>query len=557
MLQYLKHKPALLITIGIIILVIILTLIFLHFFLSSIIEQQLKKKIKKASENFYHVDISEFKFNALKGNLYAKEIYLIPDTLKKVLPESDFYYLRIIDCNIKNVRILKLFFRQTLQIDECIIKDAEIKVFKSYRSKNKAQTNKTKFPEHILKKIKIKHLKIQKSGFKTINRKSSTILFHLSGFQLLADGVQSSAELVKRRRIPIKWETLELRAAYFQKNFPDSYRFINGRDLFISSSLSDCYIHNFNFNPAHSKTDFYHSNKTQDTYWQLNTKFIKIKNFDLDEFCRNLTIKAKNVLIDGLDARIQRKKQLSEKDNGAPKKLPQELLRNMRFPLHIDTLNVIDGKLHYEDIFKNKYPNPKFYINRINAKISHLHNRQYPEKNLEETEIKFSGYLFGKGLLTVHSVIPIMNENNAHSISGSLNNMNFSELNPLLRPLTLIQARSGRVDKLYFELFADNRNARGKVRFYYSNLKIRVLKKTRKNMQMRQKKLVTFVINHTGLLRKNNPAYGNSLKTGKIFCRYNPQKSIVGYWMQCLLIGVMRSMLPESIEKRFYNKIVK
>lgn len=216
--------------------------------------------------------------------------------------------------------------------------------------------------------------------------------------------------------------------------------------------------------------------------------------------------------------------------------LPQEWLRKFPAYVHIDTVHIEDTKATYgEHIEEAKKPG-FFHVRDINSKFFPVTNDSVLLANNIIAKIEARATLMDKGKLRVNFDVPIADTLNSYSFAGVLSPWDLKELNIITESAAFVQIRSGNLQKLLFNVSSNKYEAKGRMRCYYSDLRISVL--NRKNGSL--KNVQSFFANSIGV-RPNNPTK-RFLRIGRIYTEHNPNRSIFNHWFKSVLSGVSSSV---------------
>ena len=146
-------------------------------------------------------------------------------------------------------------------------------------------------------------------------------------------------------------------------------------------------------------------------------------------------------------------------------------------------------------------------------------------------------YMMGQGKLHVNFKFDLNARNGAFSYNGELTNMKGSVLNKITKPLGLVQVKSGQVQKLNFDVVADETKARGKLSFAYDDLSIGLLKKVEGNNRLVKQKLISMLANAL-VINPANPNKEGKFITAPIEFERDPTNSFFSFIWQSLFQGI-------------------
>jgi len=225
------------------------------------------------------------------------------------------------------------------------------------------------------------------------------------------------------------------------------------------------------------------------------------------------------------------------------KPLPQDFLKNLSRNINIDTIDIINASVVYEQRDKGSDEVGKVNFEEINGKITNVTNDSVRLLKNGHAIFEFSTKLFDAGHLSAKVNFDLQSANMDHSISGHLQAISLTEANQIITPLQGYHIKSGEVDDLYFNFHLNKQKASGDLRFLYKDLKIQKLDDRSLESENLKNKLISFVAN-AFVVRKANPNWRGQEKAGKIDFERVEHKSIFHYWWYSILSG-LQSILME------------
>lgn len=172
---------------------------------------------------------------------------------------------------------------------------------------------------------------------------------------------------------------------------------------------------------------------------------------------------------------------------------------------------------------------------------------------------ELSTLFMGKANLHVTFNFNLTDKNGAFSSTGTLGRMDGRALNQVTNPLAMVTVKSLNVRKLQFNIRANERVARGTVRFYYSDLNIQLLKIDEETGKLKKQGLVSGIAN-TFVLNVGNPdpRNNNVFTVGKIYFQRPPSFAFFKFYWKSLLEGVKESVgVSRERENRIKNVVSK
>ena len=232
--------------------------------------------------------------------------------------------------------------------------------------------------------------------------------------------------------------------------------------------------------------------------------------------------------------------------------LPQTTLRELGFTVNIDTINLINGYINYQEHPEKAYSTGEVFFTDLNATILNLTNDSIRTLTYSKTNIEASANVFGKGKVKAAFLFDLKNMDNIHTYGIELDSMDLSEFNRILIPSASVQIASGHNNKIIMNARANETYSYGEMKFYYDDLKIQLLNRETETPKGLGNALGSFFAN-TFIIKTNNPR-NFFLRKGDIFFERDEKRAIFNYWTKTFLSGVVSSIGATNNKKK-YNKM--
>jgi hypothetical protein len=160
----------------------------------------------------------------------------------------------------------------------------------------------------------------------------------------------------------------------------------------------------------------------------------------------------------------------------------------------------------------------------------------------------------GKGKFNTSVVFDLSDSLGKYTMIGRLDNMDLTTLNEFMENSVSVQIKSGTNKTMNWNYTADLNIAKGQMDFFYTDLKLNILRKDTLLDETSNKAFLTFFANTFVVSQKNPQLFVT--KTGDIFLVRDEKRDIFNYWGKALLSGVISSVGAKNnkkVEKK-YNK---
>lgn len=337
-------------------------------------------------------------------------------------------------------------------------------------------------------------------------------------------------EETSKNKLPFKFKDYKIVGNTF---FYDSGKYYNMTLSSFKLTSQSIDLMNFKLIPKMSRAEFVKSIPMEDDQFNISANRIQFSGVDWT-FEKELDLHLKSAKLDQVDANIFRSK--IPKDNPKEKLLYSKLLRQIKFPLIVDNLNLVDSKLVYEeDKPDNNGPGKVFFTN-FNLNVKNLNSNKKKGANTK-VPIVINCKFMGISPMKVNWNFDTANMRDNFTIGGYINNLPANDINPFIKPYMNITA-TGTITSLNYDFKGNNDVMNGKFRITHKDLKVNLLDKDTK----KKKKFLSGVANL--LVKKNSQKFPESVD---IYVERNKERSFFNFYWKGIEDGLKKSLLVIKI----------
>ncbi len=415
------------------------------------------------------------------GNVYALTAATVKTTNGK-LDISDFEMKSLIDFknwekNYKSQKSLFAIRSKSLSLDQLVFSKTKL-ALKNARILNPEMTiqNRESAP---LKKVK------KKSGFDldfqnvdVINGKFS-ILNSVGKKTMTIDKLDANMsqflmdEETSKSKIPFTYKDFKIKG---DRLFYDAGKYYTLTLSSFNVFPERIDIKQFNLNPKYSRSEFIRMIPMEEDLYDIAAGRIQVSGLDWKYEADQPDITMKQLTMQQVDANIFRSK--IPKDNPKEKFLYSKVLRNLKFPLLVENLNVIDSRLVYEEDKPDTNGPGKVFFTNFNMQVRNI-NSNKRKGAVTKVPIAINCRFMDVSPMKVNWNFDTANLRDAFIIAGYIRNLPASDINPFIKPYMNITA-TGLITGLNFDFKGNNDLMTGKFRITHQDLKVNVLDKDTK-----------------------------------------------------------------------------
>ncbi|MDO9553685.1 hypothetical protein [Rhodonellum sp.] len=280
---------------------------------------------------------------------------------------------------------------------------------------------------------------------------------------------------------------------------------------------------------------------TQTDVIQVIAPEILVKDLDLVRFVQDQELVARSISITGLEADIFRDKRYPiPKDNY--RFMPQALMKKSGMVVHLDTLQVFNGKISYTEFPEKGMVPGDIYFSELNASLFPFHlNKESNAYPTEMTSISANALLFGEALLGLEGELyfehPFPME-----ISVKIGELDLRRVNSMTETNAFARVEDGKINSGEWSFIADDNSAKGNMTLLYNDIKVVLLDERTLEKAKGRRRILTFVIN-TFAVKSHNPRklFKNTVSS-TIYEPRDDQRFIFNYWWATTMSGLKGSV---------------
>lgn len=315
--------------------------------------------------------------------------------------------------------------------------------------------------------------------------------------------------------------------------------------LIYNSGKHNILFKNVNVNPQLSRDEFPREKGFQTDYLKAGTDFIEIKGINENEWVKNNVVEADACVIGKTNIAIFRNKRYPFNHSQRPP-WPQDLLKNIRQPFVFDSLILRPSTIQYSELTDISDEPAEIEFTNLWLKSGKISNLPEIIRLQKPLEINAAAKIFKQATISARFLFELNSNNYQHTITGSLEKMPFTAINPMLEKSAPVSVESGQINRFDFHLTLDDKKATGELYFGYDDFKVNILEMNAEGSK--KSKLASFWANHM-ILNSKNPK-GESLEPVKLFYERDVERSIINYWWKALFAGTKEVLGLEENEQK-------
>ena len=496
------------------ILLLVLAGVAAQLFFSNKVKNILNEKVPEAL-NLTYADIST---NVFLGKISLKEVSgNDPDNT------IDFKAASI---TLSGLEYLPLIQNGDITIGEIYLGAPEV----VYHQKEKDTTSKENTSEPS-KKYVVENFRIENGSFHMLNKKLDSTAT-VQGIALTLSNINFDKNTAKEK-IPFAYGDYQLRTekGYFSMS---PLEFIEFKKMRLTPDNGG--FEQFVLRTKYSKAELSRRLAMEHDHYDLIIDSIALKdwNFGVDDELPYFHMG--HMQLQRPVFYVYRDKLLP--DDESHKKLYNQALRNLKLDLQVDTVQISNGKIGYEERVKEDIEPKNLMFTEIDAIVSNLHSR-----GKGDVVVDVNAKLMDNGPFSLGWTFDPQNMSNHFTAKGSLSNFQSQSINPFLKSNLGAEVK-GTVQQLYFTISGNELESQGDMKMKYENFEFIVLKKDRLGVNKLLTAVVNLFANNGDKTDEDGFRYG-SFKVGR-----NQDKSFFNYLWINLQEGLVSTMTGRGKKRK-------
>ncbi len=513
-----KNSNKILTALFLVVICVVLVLLIGSLVLSKVIKNKIQQEGNKGD---FKIELEELNVNLLTRNASIKNIS-VDDLIRG-------HKIRIKAIDIHRFHLLKALINKTYKVKSILIQNPQVTLLSNKTDSTEAGPtfeNSGKMPKINVAELEIENAEL--SVFKKDTISSDTIFE--TRFNLEINSISSYDSTLQ---FTSKWgnfEHLKLQIANTFYRFPNHLYHLETADIVYDSRERKINIDSLALKSEYSKYEIAHQTGVETDWLDLSVNTLIFNELDLYKLLTNNTFTVSSITIPELSIVVFRDKRLPFPQK-PDTKLPSEMIADLPFGIHIDSLQIEDGNVEYEEQRKTSDKTGSITFNNLNATIYTISNREDMIKT--ETKIEVSANVLDDALLSANFYFPNKKYPITYRATGHLQPMQMAPFNSIFRSSASAEITSGRINQFAFDFEYNNNKSNGNLKFQYENLKVTLL-----DPKENDEKKVNSLLLNTFVIRDENPDNKKNMREGKIDFERDKKRAIFNYWWKSLLSGI-------------------
>lgn len=517
------------------------------------IQQQLRSYIQDMSDSLYTLRYAHLRLNPVTGSLTLDKVSLVrnPDVYQRLRQQQKapklVYSFTADKVELRYFKVIRYFMRKELRASALILNNPIILLEYNGRSKDTSvpksayQDISTKIKSLYLGTLILENTNVQ---YTAVNKDSGVVMTHLDHLHVHVNDflIDSAALEDPSRFLYARNYMFELEA--YRYRTPDSLYWLHVKNVQYNAGEQTLRIGQFAVAPRYPIAQFDARAKTQQDRFEVQLNDIELSQLQPRLLLERQIVWANKLTINSGALDIYRNRMLPMPPGNKLGQFPNQLFQKLPIPIYIDTLIGKKTDILYTELNPKSEEAGKISIKRVHGTFRNVTNIDSMIARKGHITADLNAVLMNSGKLIAHFDFSMRDTIGTFKVSGQIRNMEGRELNPVLKPLGMMEIKSCYINDLSFNLSGNERSASGEVKFLYRDLKINILRKKYGTHEYKKKGLMSLFANVL-VIKDSNPINGEARIAHPQYTR-DIQKSFFNLIWKTLFTGIKETALGKN-----------
>lgn len=502
------------------------------------LEHNFAARINSNPERAYNIEYEDFDLHTFLKGITLDKVKIRPLNIVEggAIVIGDVEY-----ATLKGLVWFDLLFGKTLNIGEIAFEKPEFKItLRTDTIKKNSGTGLQDMFGDILSRGDLKSFRIQNGSVTLMESESGKTKGKISTVHIIANELETDSVQLKNL-IPFKLGNLIVDIEDIKFDLNDYTHFQLGS---INYNLKRKEISLKNLVMGYSIDWVAVSEKVgiQNDVIELSIKELSIHELEpSSSFYSHLDILANKILIDSLDIKLQRNKNLTRPAD-VVKPMFNGMIAAIPVPVHLDSIQILKSTLTYRELGEKKEESGAVSLKNINGVVAGFTNISDEQKRIGSLKTRLTANFNGYAKMHIDLDVPYDKE--AFQLGVKMNSMELNKLNPMVIPLAGVEITSGTLKKLEYEMNAGPSHSQNSLIFDYQDFHVNLVKE-KENHKFKKRAIISMIAD-AAVKTNNFPEHHNYL-TAKYQTERNIYRSPVNYIVQGLVKGAARIVPGKNI----------
>lgn len=488
-----------------------------------ILSARIKTAIHTSTNGLYSIEFDNIRTNVISGRISVKNIVFIPDTsiFSKMSTDSlaprHLYKVEIKELILRRVHPWKIYFDGVLEMGSVVIDKPKLQVTFTNSRRNKETTTpdvRTTWQrlKPYLNSVKVNKITFQDADFQYVDQSAAPEkITNLRGLTIRISDllIDSLSQFDKTRLYHTRDIYAELNS--YKSLTADSNYTIQIQQFTASTGKRYAKVKGLRVVPKFGEMEFSQQFSVQKNRYSIDVQEMQLNNIDYKMLNINRRLIASGLTVRKADASIFLNRSMPDSLRDRGMNFPQLSLQRFKLDARIDTVSIFDSRVNYSEYNPDSKRKGTVIFSKIGGRIFNLTNDSASLSKNNKAEAKLTALLMDRGRFNVNMQFNLASPTGAFNFRGNVGRMDADMFNSAIRPLSLIEIKSGQLRKMEFSGEGSTKGVKGSLAVYYNNLKIALLERSEKTTWLKRRGIASIFANVL-IIESDNPTPGRPVR---------------------------------------------
>jgi hypothetical protein len=475
----------------------------------------------------------------------AVEKNILIDKISTIAEGKNEDRLLITKLKLEDLNIRDFIEEQTISVGNICTEECMLTLFINKKNSRKTDVNKMKsfdLPNDYFYKIKIGGISIGKSTLILRNRTElDKPPIRINGFTFELSKNMKINERSTLRSIldSAKWN---MEVEDFTLKSKDNNYTILFQGLKIDKATSKAIIQTIKVKPTLNEEALTNKFTYQKDIYNIEMNNLKLEGVDINQFINKSSLHIQELELH-LVLKVYHDRSPRENPQSKVGKYPHQLLLNIDLPLNINKAIIKNSLASYRERSKETQEVGNVFFTNIEGEVNNITNLSAFIKQNPICVLKGIGLIQGKAKCNTKWRLFLDAKNGQFEFNGQIGAINFTDFNPLIKPLGLTTIE-GQLNSIKFSMAGNDNRTKGDLTMLYNDLKLETFDFDTVTHLYKSKRTKSAVSNL--FVKNNNPDKGET-RLAKISVERNIQKSFFNLIWKGVYDGIQNTILNEKV----------
>ena len=497
--------------------------VYLNYRWKPIITARIKAAVHTSTNGLYNIDFENIRTNIISGRISVKNIVFMPDTLTfskmsiDSLAPRHLYKVEISELILKRVHPWKVYFGGVLEMGSVVIDKPKLQMIFTNSKRNKATIKpdiRTAWQRlsPYLQSLKVQNITFQDADFEYVDKSIAPArITNIKGLTIRVSDllIDSLSQFDKSRLYHTRDIYAELNS--YKTVTADSNYTVQIQQFAASTAKRYARLRGFRLIPHLGEMEFSQHFKVQEDRYSINVAEMNLNNVDYKMLNTNRRLIAAGLTVQNANVSIFLNRSMPDSLRDRGRNFPQLSLQRFGLDVLVDSVTIKDSRVNYSEYNQDSRRKGTVVFSKINGNIYNISNDSASLSKNPKADAKLTALLMDRGRLNVNMTFDLTSPIGAFNFKGDVGKMDADMFNAAIRPLSLIEIKSGLLDRMVFNGEGSTRGVKGMLAVYYNKLKIALLERSEKTTWLKRRGIASIFANVL-IIESENPSPGRPVR---------------------------------------------